>query len=401
MVIPEAVERRARWVLDTIGAHEHGFGDELPFRPEAWEAVERGERPVGCELAECFFHLARLEERGGARDRHGRFPASASCLDPTDPPLDRLRARLRVEPPRWGGGRFAVVLTHGVNVPWRWTRVGVRGAAGRLKGHVRAGRRGAAIREARALGAVPFHKIRGTDPNWSFARITRIESARGVRSTFFVMTSHRHRADGPAPEEYERLRPKVVETLLAGGADIGLLGSYTAAADVSALGEERAALERLGADVAGQRFHYLRVDPHDNLRALPGLGFDWDSSLGFADAPGFRAGLAHPYRPWDVEADRPLDLVEIPLAAMDVTFSEPRYLGLSVRAAEQRLIQLLDLAAERGGGFAVLWRTGCFDPGTSGGWDRLYFRLIDAVRARGGVCLTAGDLAEEAGAWLR
>src|SRR5690606_30523141 len=102
-----------------------------------------------------FWQLARVEELAGERDRHGRFPAAASSLDPLDPPLERLRARLGLEPPRWAGARFAVALTHDVDVPWRWTRIGVRGAAARLRDDVRARRGGAAAREARALGAMP------------------------------------------------------------------------------------------------------------------------------------------------------------------------------------------------------------------------------------------------------
>src|SRR5712691_1705799 len=63
--MPERVERRARWVLDSIGATELGFGDDVPYDEEAWDAVERLERPQGDDLAEAFFHLARLEELGG------------------------------------------------------------------------------------------------------------------------------------------------------------------------------------------------------------------------------------------------------------------------------------------------------------------------------------------------
>ncbi len=81
---------------------------------------------------------------------------------------------------------------------------------------------------------------------------------------------------------------------------------------------------------------------------------------------------------------------------MDVTLAEPRYLGLSVHEAERRLLALLDWAAEHGGGFSILWHTDRFDPATAGGWDRLYARLIDAIHARGGVCLPARELAAEA-----
>ncbi len=400
-LIPEHVERRARWVLDTIGARDVAIGDGLPYDEEAWRRVELGERPTGDELAAGFYDLARVEERDGIRDRHGRFPGTASCLDPFDPPLERLRRRLGIEPPRWGGARFAVAITHDVDTPWRWTRVGIRGSAARLRDSARARQGAAAVREARALSAVPLHKLRRTDPNWRFERILRIERTRTQGSTFYLMAGHRHPADGAVPEAYERLRPRLVELLLEGGAEVGLHGSYTAAADPERLAEEKGRLEALAGRLDGQRYHYLRVDPLVNLAPLADLGFLYDSSVGFADRPGFRSGIAHPYRPWDPVRDAPLDLVEIPLAVMDVTLAEDRYLGLPAAEAERRLLDVVEWAAANGGGFAVLWHTDRFDPATSRGWDRLFFRFLDAVRANGGVCLSASSLAEEASEWLR
>jgi peptidoglycan/xylan/chitin deacetylase (PgdA/CDA1 family) len=388
-------------VLDTIGARDAGFGDDLPYDESAWERVDRGERPEGDDLAEAFFHLARVEERSGARDRHHRFPASASCLEPLDPPLERLRRRLGIEPPRWGGARFAVALTHDVDTLIRWTRKGIRGASGDLRRSVDRRRYGSALQHARALAGVPVHKLRRTDPNWQFDRIFRIEGARGLQSTFFLLAGHNHRADGASPETYERLRPRLVEVLQEGGGEIGLHGTYTAADDPERLAVEKGRLEELAGPVHGHRYHYLRIDPPANLIPLVELGFRYDTSLGFADRPGFRAGIAHPFQPWDFEREEPLPLVEIPLAVMDATLSEERYLGLPVAAAERMILDLVDWASLYGGGFAVLWHSDRFDPGTSRGWDRLYLRFIDAVRTHGGVCLPAGALAEEAAAWLR
>src|SRR6185437_13543254 len=253
--ISERDERRARWVLDMVGAPGLRLGADLPYRPEAWDAVERGQLPAGDELAAGFFHLARVEERGAERDRHGRFLAASSCLDPLDPPLERLRRELGAEPPRYRGARFAVALTHDVDVPWRWTRIGVLGAAARLKGHTLAGRVGPALHEARGLARVPLHKLRGSDPNWRFAEIAAEERDHGSRSTFFVMAGHGHRADGAAPESYERL------------------------------------LAQLDGPLVGHRYHYLRVDPQRNLVPLERMGFRYDTSLGFPDALGFRAGI--------------------------------------------------------------------------------------------------------------
>src|SRR5438094_2383503 len=150
-MIPPAIERGARWVLDSIGATDVGFGDDLPYDADAWERVERRERPEGDDIAEGFFHLARVEERNaGPRDEHGRFRGEWSCLDPLDPPLERLRRGLGL-----ADATFTVALTHDVDTPWRWTRVGLRGAAARLKRNALQARLAPALREASALAAAP------------------------------------------------------------------------------------------------------------------------------------------------------------------------------------------------------------------------------------------------------
>lgn len=387
-------------MLDSIGGREVGFGDDLPYRAEAWEQVDRGERPSGDEVAEAFFHLARVEERDAGRDEHDRFRASSSALDPLDPPVERLRRKLKLEPPRWRGARFAVALTHDVDTPWKWTQLGLHGGAARLKAAARARRARAAVREARALVAAPLHRFRGTDPYWSFETILEDERRVGASSTFFVMTAHDHPFDGPAGPAYERLRPRLVETLVSRGAEIGLHGSYSAADRADRLAAEKRKLEALAGPVRGQRYHFLRLDPHSNLGALDSLDFLYDSTLGFADQPGFRAGIAQPFRPWDFDREQPLRLVEIPVAAMDVTLAEERYLNLTALEASPRLGALVDWAAAHGGGFAVLWHSERWDSAAYPGWDRLYRRFMEYVRARGGVCVSAGELAEEADAWL-
>jgi hypothetical protein len=384
-VIPPDVERRARWVLDSIGATEVGFGDDVPYHAAAWDAVERGERPPGDDVAAGFFHLARVEERDGPRDEHGRFRAEWSCLDPLDPPLERLRQQLGVK-----SNGFLVALTHDVDTPWRWTRIGVRGAAARVKRSVLQARLAPAVREATALAAVPVHKVRGTDPNWRFSQIVAAERRRGARSsTFFVLAGHNDPHDGAAPDTYDSLRPRVVETILETGAEVGLHGSYTAADDSARLAREKTTLEALAGRVDGHRYHYLRADPHRNVARLP---FRYDTSLGFPDAVGFRAGIARPFHPWDFERDAPADVLELPLAAMDATLAEERYLGLSAKRAEPRLNALLDWAAANGGAFAILWHPDRFDPLTSAGWDRLYSRVLEGIAERGGTCMSAGEL---------
>jgi hypothetical protein len=388
-LIPAEVERRARWVLDSIGAHNVGFGDDVGYDAQAWEQIERGERPEGDDLAEGFYHLARLEERDGRRDEHGRFRAEWSCLDPLDPPLEKLRMKLGL-----GKTRFTVALTHDVDSPWRWTKIGVHGAAARVKANLLQGRLAPALRETTGLAAAPVHRLRGSDPNWRFEQIVAAERRHGASgSTFYVLAAHHDPHDGAAPEAYERLRPRLVETLRETGAEIGLHGSYTAADDAKRLRAERRTLESLAGPVRGHRYHYLRLDPHRNLGPLADAGLAYDATLGFPDALGFRAGIARPFRPWNLDEDEPYGLVEIPLAAMDATLAEERYLGLAAKRAEPQLMRLLDWGAAHGAQFALLWHPDRFDPLTSAGWDRLYSRLLEGVGSRGGIMVPAAELA--------
>jgi hypothetical protein len=247
-----------------------------------------------------------------------------------------------------------------------------------------------AFREATALAAAPVHRVRGTDPNWRFEQIVAQERKAGAQgSTFFVLAAHHDPHDGAAPDAYDRLRPRLVETILDAGAEVGLHGSYTTADDGGRLREEKAKLEALAGPIDGHRYHYLRGDPHTNI---PRLDFRYDTTLGFPDAVGFRAGIARPFHPWDFERDAPADVLEIPLAAMDATLAEERYLGLSAKRAEPQLMALLDWAAANGGAFSLLWHPDRFDPLTSGGRDRLYSRVLEGVQERGGNCVSAGEL---------
>ncbi|NVK75232.1 MAG: hypothetical protein HWE24_17315 [Oceanospirillaceae bacterium] len=68
------------------------------------------------------------------------------------------------------------------------------------------------------------------------------------------------------------------------------------------------------------RHHYLRLNPGFSWRTMSEQGFEKDSTVGFADRLGFKAGLCFPYRLFDLKQNKTLDLVEYPFAAMDRTF---------------------------------------------------------------------------------
>jgi hypothetical protein len=189
---------------------------------------------------------------------------------------------------------------------------------------------------------------------------------------------------------YDRVRPAIVTQVAAQGDEVGLHPSYTCSDDPERLAAELVVLEELAGDrIDGVRFHYLRHDTHRTLPELERLGFGYDSSQGYGDAVGLRAGFSFPYRPYSLAADRPLDLVELPMAVMDATLSEERYLGLSPAAGLEHTLALLQRVADVGGTVSILWHTDRFSREYARGWDRVYADMLAWIADRGGRLCTA------------
>ena len=377
-------------------------------------------------IASAFAVLACWDERTSAvRDKYGRLPYSASvfaanpALRIDDPAVDRYVELLRValsprletlgleplpaagwmwnaEGPGAGsaGARFAVALTHDLDNLWRWTRRGFAAAGYRTARAVRHGD-GAAARRELGDGAdwLVRHLPRRTDPFWTFPSILGGENDRGVSSTFFVIARHTHEQDGNQPETYRRRIPEALNLLRAAGREVGLHGNDADRRGVEPLTRDRDDLQqRAGDAVTGVRYHYLRALYHETLPYLEAAGFDYDSSLAFAEHEGFRCGCSFPFRPYSLAEERPLDLVELPLAVMDGTLQEPHYRALAAPDAERAAAAVLSRALRSGGAVGLLWHNNRFDRRVSRGYDAVYWRLVDQALAHGAWCGRAADI---------
>ena len=88
-----------------------------------------------------------------------------------------------------------------------------------------------------------------------------------------------------------------------GGAEVGLHGSYRRPTTPPDLREKERS--RCSPAPSGGSATTSPPRPAPEPRPLEPAGFAYDSSLGFSDALGFRAGIAHPFRPWDFEPEAP------------------------------------------------------------------------------------------------
>ena len=328
-----------------------------------WERTGSRIETTADLVASAFFLLSGYEETiRPERDEHGRFRSADSfqgraglLLDPlSDRYADRI-ARALAElagVAREGRPGFDVVLSHDVD--------GLRAPRSRTP----------------------------VDP------ILEVEERYGVNSTFFFLA----RKEDPVRPRYtldEKDARRAIRAARDAGAEVGLHGSYFALEREGVLEEEVETFRREVGEPRGYRQHYLRV-PSGSLARLERAGFRYDSSLGWADAMGFRNGTARPFRPYDFGERRAMRLLEIPLVAMDRTLQ--KYLGLGAEAAWEKLRGALEAVRAWRGCASVLWHPDFFDEARHPGYDRVYERMIAWIRDAGGRTPTGREAARE---WRR
>jgi hypothetical protein len=103
---------------------------------------------------------------------------------------------------------------------------------------------------------------------------------------------------------------------------LGLHPSYYSSTEELRLAQERASLEKdLGQKVEYARQHFLRFNIRSTPQQLMQVGINADFSMGFSDAPGFRAGTSFPFYYYDFENERQSHFRFVPFCLMDGAYS--------------------------------------------------------------------------------
>lgn len=323
-----------------------------------------------------FFMLTRYEECvDGVKDAHGRFPASASAaarggfldVPVVDQYVELLwRALIKL----WPGltrpaTRYRLWVTHDVDSLWLTYRSSRRrqvasavrwGATDLFRWHSVAAAAGKGRSLARTLRA-GVH----ADAHFNLDRVMDIDEAHGLRGTFFFIAQ----LVGPYHSPYSLEDPLVqgfLREIGRRGHEVGLHASYISMDDGECLAAEwrrlRDVASALGIEqpVWGSRAHFLRWSPSRGFRDAEAAGAGYDTTLAFADLPGFRCGTCHEYQAFDLVGGRPLRLVERPPIGMEFTVLDQQYMGLPVGERSLAVFKrLADQCRTYGGTFTMLW----------------------------------------------
>lgn len=135
----------------------------------------------------------------------------------------------------------------------------------------------------------------------------------------------------------------------------------------------------------GGRQHFLRFEIPTTWQLHQQAGLWYDSTLGFAEQPGFRSGFCFPCHPYDTARDQPLDIWELPLTVMDSTLEA--YQHLSPEAGLRCIEELMAVVKRYRGLFVVLWHTDF--AGERPAWAPVYQRVLE-LASDGGVYAGSG-----------
>jgi len=279
------------------------------------------------------------------RDRHSRFPhylsSQRNCLDARVSQYLRDHGRRMTYPE---GKSFAVCLTHDIDCIY----ISKDCIFDILKnvGNQPGARANLAMR-------IPLYLLRQkTNPIWNFKNIINLEKEYNAKSTFFFLSAERD-LGREVNYRIEALKDEL-KHILAEGCDVGLHCGYHSYDQLTELKKEKARLERvLGKEISGCRNHYLRFKVPDTWELLNQAGFKYDATFGYADFAGFRNGMCHPFKPFNLNTGEIIDILEIPLIIMDGTLFD--YMSLDEAGAWQITRQIIDTVEKLGGAVTILW----------------------------------------------
>lgn len=218
-----------------------------------------------------------------------------------------------------------------------------------------------------------------------------LELEKGRPSTFFVIPFRDEpgkSAQGLTPSfRAARYAAKdianVLERLRAAGHEVGLHGIDAWIDGGRGSQEFREIREVTKTSEIGVRMHWLYFD-ENSPAVLEKAGAAYDSTVGYNEAVGYRAGTTQVYKHLDTAR-----LLELPLHVMDTALFYPTRMEASRSQASSILRSMADDIARYGGVLTINWHDRSVVPERL--WDACYRDLLADLHSRGAWFCTAGQ----------
>lgn len=222
-------------------------------------------------------------------------------------------------------------------------------------------------------------------PYINFRQIMELEDKYDAKSSFYFIT---------AKEDPRRFRYNVEDIendlrfISDSGWEVGLHGGYYSYNDFEKIAKEKDRLEIvLGHEIIGFRNHYLRFEVPHSWELLSKAGFRYDTTFGYSDMVGFRNGMCHPFKPYNLNENKKIDILEIPLVVMDVALFD---VATSFEDAWKYTKSLIDTVEEYNGIITFLWHNNVFNCPFRTSWGILYEKILEYCHGKN-AWMTSGE----------
>ena len=212
------------------------------------------------------------------------------------------------------------------------------------------------------------------DPYNTYHLIHKFHQEASVKATWFFLLGDYGKFDKNISHKNYYLQNLIHSISLENA--VGIHPSYASNSSPALVSREIDRLAKItGQPVTRSRQHFLRLHFPITCRTLSHMGIREDYSLGFADRPGFRGGIASPFRFFDLEANHASDLTLYPFQVMDITLRQ--YLGFTPEQAAEKVLGLAAKVRQTGGTFITLWHNEALSEWKEWtGWSELYRTLV-------------------------
>jgi hypothetical protein len=225
-----------------------------------------------------------------------------------------------------------------------------------------------------------FHKfVLGRDKWFNFKDIHFIEKEYGATSSFYFLCK-KGKYMGKNNADYDiadRKFDSVMDDIESIGSEVGIHGSFGTHVDAELLAED---IRKVRRPVYGGRFHFLEFEIERTPKILDEAGLTYDSTLGFAEHPGFRNSFCYPFYLYNFEKDCPTRVLEIPLILMDSSLQSRSYLHVSPLQAREMVDSLTEEIRKFNGIFTILWHSTLFSDYKYKGWKDVYIYFLNKCR---------------------
>ncbi|MBN2664066.1 MAG: polysaccharide deacetylase family protein [Bacteroidales bacterium] len=330
-------------------------------------------------FASCYFMLSRWEENViDQKDAHSRFPCELSLAQKNNfhqravvnEYLEMLWNMMQflgckqVRKIR----NFEIIPTHDIDFLKQFSSFskGIKNVFGDL---IKRKNLRLSFESLKNFLGVKFFKK--NDPFYTFDTLMSISEKNNLKSHFYFIAGK----VGEADVKYNFIDSDIkilIEHILQRGHFVGMHGGYDSYDNITQLKTEIDRFEQYNLKISEARQHFLRFKIPETWQYINNLNIKYDSSIGYTNTSGFRAGSCYEYSVFDIKNRIKLNLIERPLIFME-TVSQKTYSEIS--DFKNHLLMLKNIVKKYNGQFVILWH----NSNINGYLWKEYFKLYSEI----------------------